>query len=141
MVTAALLHCLINTIVPEIMVSDIYLGNIMDLVIVHGVDNYPVWRSVIVSESVSLGPRRETSKVVYLQWPWLPWVRVLHLHIFSLCGKGTISLALHGWHIWVGYLKPAHSPPSPTPPKRPRVLRERAAQPCHFMFHSYFQHN
>lgn len=39
MVTAALRHCLINTIALEIMVSDIYLCNITDLVIVHGVDS------------------------------------------------------------------------------------------------------
>lgn len=39
MVTAALRHCLINTITLEIMVSDIYLCNITDLVIVHGVDS------------------------------------------------------------------------------------------------------
>lgn len=44
MVTAALRHSLINTIVLEIMVSDIYLCNITDLVIVHGADSYPVCR-------------------------------------------------------------------------------------------------
>lgn len=44
-VTAAFRHCLINMIVLEIMVSVIYLCNITDLVIVHGVDSYPVWRS------------------------------------------------------------------------------------------------
>lgn len=46
MVTAALRHCLINMIALEIMVSVIYLFTITDLVIVHGVDSYPVWRSL-----------------------------------------------------------------------------------------------
>lgn len=45
MVTAALRHCLINMIALEIMVSVIYLCNITDLVIVHVVESYPVWRS------------------------------------------------------------------------------------------------
>jgi len=45
MVTAPLHHCLINMIVLEIMVSVIYLCSITDLVIVHGVDSYPVWGS------------------------------------------------------------------------------------------------
>lgn len=38
-------YCLINMIVLEIMVSVIYLCNIIDLVIVYGVDSYLVWRS------------------------------------------------------------------------------------------------
>lgn len=44
MVTAALSHCLINMIVLQIMLSVIYLCNIMDSVIVHVLDSYPACR-------------------------------------------------------------------------------------------------
>lgn len=45
MVTDALCHCLINTIALELIGSVIYLCNITDLVIVHVVEHFPVWRS------------------------------------------------------------------------------------------------
>lgn len=44
MVTAALSHCLINMIVLQIMLSVIYLCNIMGSVIVHVLDSYPACR-------------------------------------------------------------------------------------------------
>lgn len=44
MVTAALSHCLINMVVLEIMLSVIYLCNIMGSVIVHVLDSYPACR-------------------------------------------------------------------------------------------------
>lgn len=54
MVTAALRHCLINMTALEIMVSVIYLCNITDLVIVHGVHSYPLWRSWYFQNSFPL---------------------------------------------------------------------------------------
>lgn len=45
MVPAALRHRLINMIAPEIIVSVVYLCSITELVIVHVVESYPVWRS------------------------------------------------------------------------------------------------
>lgn len=137
MVTAALRHCLINTIVLEIMVSVIYLCNITDLVIVHVVDSYPVWRS---QQFQNLFPLIQGKKIasVYLKCPWLSWARIMYLSIFSPSVARAKSLwqclvHIENWWVILNWLFFFFCPSECS-----QVLTGCTSQQCHFMFNSYF---
>lgn len=106
MVTAPLHHCLINMIVLEIMVSVIYLCIITDLVIVHGVDSYPVWGS---QEFQNLFPLIQEKKIASC-WHKVPLTSLgqhnVSAYLEPLCCKGKISLVASGayWGL-VGYFE------------------------------------
>lgn len=139
MVTAPLHHCLINMIVLEIMVSVIYLCSITDLVIVHGVDSYPVWGS---QEFQNLFPLIQEKKIASC-WHKVPLTSLgqhnVSAYLEPLCCKGKISLVASGayWGL-VGYFELAVFCFFFFFPECLQVLMEHTSQQCHFVFGPYF---
>lgn len=95
MVTAALRHCLINTITLEITVSVIYLCTITDLVIVHGVDSYPVWRSLYFQNLFPLIQAKRRSCLLKKPLASLGQNNA-SAYFQPLCCKGKTTLAVSG---------------------------------------------
>lgn len=108
MVTAALRHCLINMIALEIMVTVIYLCNIMELVIVHVVQRYRhgehrrFWISFLWS-------KKRKWQIVDLGCSWTPrpeqWACGFSVRL--LLGRYTpwhyLGTVEDGWDGWVSF--------------------------------------